>query len=94
MTRGRAFRSVLLLLGWTVVGSAALLGYAATRISAEGERDEQRPADAIVVLGAAQFNGKPSDVFEARLRHAVDLWKPDIATVNGIACEGPFYMLG
>jgi uncharacterized SAM-binding protein YcdF (DUF218 family) len=69
----------VLLLGWSVVGSAALLGYAATRITAQGARDEARPADAIVVLGAAQFNGTPSDVFEARLRHAVDLWKTGVA---------------
>lgn len=70
---------MLTLLGWTLVGSIAVLGYAAVRISAQGDRDEQRPADAIVVLGAAQFNGTPSDVFEARLRHAVDLWKAGIA---------------
>jgi uncharacterized SAM-binding protein YcdF (DUF218 family) len=79
VTRGPTFRSVVLLLGWGVVGCAALLGYTATRINAQGELDEQRPADAIVVLGAAQFNGTPSDVFEARLRHAVDLWKTGIA---------------
>ena len=79
MTRGPAFRNALVLVGWGVVGSAALLGYMATRITAQGQRDEQRPADAIVVLGAAQFNGTPSDVFEARLRHAVDLWKTGIA---------------
>jgi uncharacterized SAM-binding protein YcdF (DUF218 family) len=72
-------RSVVLLLGWGVVGCAALLGYTATRINAQGALDERRPADAIVVLGAAQFNGIPSDVFEARLRHAVDLWKQGIA---------------
>jgi len=74
-----ALRSVVLLLGWSVVGSPALLGYTATRITAQGALDETRAADAIVVLGAAQFNGTPSDVFEARLRHAVDLWKTGIA---------------
>jgi uncharacterized SAM-binding protein YcdF (DUF218 family) len=79
VTRGSTFRSVVLLLGWGVVGCGALLGYAATRINAQGELDEQRSADAIVVLGAAQFNGTPSDVFEARLRHAVDLWRTGIA---------------
>jgi uncharacterized SAM-binding protein YcdF (DUF218 family) len=79
VTRGPSVRSLLLLLGWGVVGCAALLGYAATRINAQGDRDEQRSADAIVVLGAAQFNGTPSDVFEARLRHAVDLWRTGIA---------------
>jgi Uncharacterized conserved protein len=72
-------RTVLLLLGWGVLGSVALLGYMAVRISAQGERDESRPADAIVVLGAAQFNGTPSDVFAARLQHAVDLWKQGLA---------------
>jgi uncharacterized SAM-binding protein YcdF (DUF218 family) len=79
VTRGPNLRGIVLLLGWSVVGCAALLGYTATRINAQGERDEQRAADAIVVLGAAQFDGTPSDVFEARLRHAVDLWKAGIA---------------
>ena len=41
---------------------------------AQGDLDEQRPADAIVVLGAAQFNGTPGGVFEARLEHAVALY--------------------
>jgi uncharacterized SAM-binding protein YcdF (DUF218 family) len=51
----------------------------ATRIAAQGDRDETRPVDAIVVLGAAQFNGTPGGVFEARLQHAVDLWKQGLA---------------
>src|SRR5437763_9768423 len=37
-------------------------------------RDEARPAQAIVVLGAAQYAGKPSPVLHARLDHALDLW--------------------
>ena len=41
------------------------------RIWQQGDRDEQRPADAIVVLGAAQYDGRPSPVFEARLDHAI-----------------------
>ena len=45
----------------------------AVRIWQQGDRDEQRPADAIVVLGAAQYDGRPSPVFEARLDHAVQL---------------------
>ena len=65
--------------GWAIVGAVLLSGYVAVRISAQGERDEHRPADAIVVLGAAQFNGTPSDVFEARLQHAVDLYKAGTA---------------
>jgi uncharacterized SAM-binding protein YcdF (DUF218 family) len=38
-----------------------------------------RPADAIVVLGAAQYAGRPSPVLKARLDHAVDLWKAGLA---------------
>jgi uncharacterized SAM-binding protein YcdF (DUF218 family) len=38
-------------------------------------RDEARRADAIVVLGAAQYNGRPSPVLKARLDHAYELYK-------------------
>jgi uncharacterized SAM-binding protein YcdF (DUF218 family) len=38
-------------------------------------RDEARPAQAIVVLGAAQYAGRPSPVLRARLDHALDLWR-------------------
>src|SRR4051812_1650986 len=38
-------------------------------------------ADAIVVLGAAQYNGHPSPVLRARLDHAADLWKQHYAPV-------------
>jgi uncharacterized SAM-binding protein YcdF (DUF218 family) len=79
MSRPRVLGSLLRLAGWTVVGAVVLSGYMAIRISAQGERDEQRQSDAIVVLGAAQFNGTPSEVFEARLQHAVELYKAGIA---------------
>ncbi len=39
-----------------------------------GELDQARKADAIVVLGAAQYAGKPSPVLKARLDHAVELY--------------------
>lgn len=42
-------------------------------------RDEARQAQAIVVLGAAQYNGKPSPVLRARLDHAADLYKRGLA---------------
>jgi uncharacterized SAM-binding protein YcdF (DUF218 family) len=57
-----------------LVGSVALVAYMAVQISERGKLDERQPVDAIVVLGAAQFNGRPSDVFKARLEHAVALW--------------------
>jgi uncharacterized SAM-binding protein YcdF (DUF218 family) len=39
-----------------------------------GRRDEAVPADAIIVLGAAQYEGRPSPVLKARLDHAASLW--------------------
>ncbi|HEY6057621.1 MAG TPA: YdcF family protein [Candidatus Limnocylindrales bacterium] len=62
-----------------LVGAALLAGFATFRIWQQGERDEQRPAGAIVVLGAAQYGGLPSPVFAARLDHAVELYKAQIA---------------
>lgn len=44
-----------------------------------GRRDEARPAAAIVVLGAAQYEGRPSPVLRARLDHALALWQRGIA---------------
>src|SRR5262249_51171142 len=42
-------------------------------------RDDARPADAIILLRAAQFDGRPSKVLAARLDHAVDLYRRGIA---------------
>jgi uncharacterized SAM-binding protein YcdF (DUF218 family) len=44
-------------------------------------RDSARPAQAIVVLGAAQYNGRPSAVLRARLDHAADLYREKIAPI-------------
>jgi uncharacterized SAM-binding protein YcdF (DUF218 family) len=41
--------------------------------------DERRPADAIIVLGAAQYNGRPSPVLQARLDHALQLYRAQLA---------------
>ena len=43
--------------------------------------DQARPAQAIVVFGTAQYNGKPSPVLAARLDHAVDLYHRQLAPV-------------
>jgi uncharacterized SAM-binding protein YcdF (DUF218 family) len=64
---------------WVIVGSVVVGLYTVYRISSQGDRDERRPADAIVVLGAAQFNGVASDVFAARLDHAVELYEAGLA---------------
>ena len=46
-----------------------------------GYRDDSRPADAIVVLGAAQWNGVPSPLFQRRLDHAIQLYRDGLAPV-------------
>lgn len=52
-----------------------------------GNSDQARPVDAIVVLGAAQYDGRPSPVLAARLDHVVQLWEdgyaPLVVTTGG-----------
>ncbi len=64
-----------------IAALAALAGWGAvlTAIVLFARRDEARPAGAIVVLGAAQYDGKPSPVLRARLDHAVELYRRGIA---------------
>ncbi len=45
------------------------------------QQDQRRPVDAIVVLGAAQYNGRPSPVFRARLDHALALYREGLAPI-------------
>jgi uncharacterized SAM-binding protein YcdF (DUF218 family) len=53
-------------------------------------RDDVHPADAIVVLGAAQYNGRPSPVLKARLDHAFDLYRKGYArTIITTGSYGP-----
>jgi uncharacterized SAM-binding protein YcdF (DUF218 family) len=69
------------------LGATLLVGLATVRIWDAGARDERRPAGAIVVLGAAQYDGRPSPVFAARIDHAVDLfhdgWAPYLVVTGG-----------
>lgn len=62
---------------------AAALGWAAVvvAVALAAARDQTRSADAIVVLGAAQYNGRPSPVFRARLDHAAALYQRGLAPV-------------
>jgi len=43
--------------------------------------DQSRPVGAIVVLGAAQYVGRPSPVLRARLDHAIALWRRGLAPI-------------
>lgn len=79
MNRRLLGRTIVQVLAVALAGLLLLVAYAIYRITAQGGVEEARPADAIVVLGAAQFNGEPSTIFEARIQHAVDLWKEGLA---------------
>ena len=60
-------------------GALIVLAYTTWRIWDQGNQDDGRPADAIVVLGAAQYNGVPSPIYQARLDHAIDLYEEGLA---------------
>jgi uncharacterized SAM-binding protein YcdF (DUF218 family) len=77
----RRVRAVALLL-LAVLGLGALY-YAFTLVQVwyVARQDQARTADAIVVLGAAQFDGRPSPVLRARLDHALDLYEQGLAPV-------------
>jgi uncharacterized SAM-binding protein YcdF (DUF218 family) len=74
-------KNLIRLLAVGVVGVVGVTAFATYRVWEEGQRDDQRPADAIVVLGAAQYDGRPSPVFAARLDHAVALYLAGVAPV-------------
>jgi len=67
-------------------------------IRAEAGRDEARPAGAVVVFGAAEYNGAPSPVLKARLDHAFDLEErrlaPLIITTGGSGGDRQFTEAG
>ncbi|HEX8939941.1 MAG TPA: YdcF family protein [Candidatus Limnocylindrales bacterium] len=73
-TRSGLLRDAVRLCLATLVGGLLVAAYATYRVWEQGARDDARRAGAIVVLGAAQFDGRPSDVFAARLDHAVALY--------------------
>lgn len=75
-----------LVVGAIVMG-VVLVGGTAFRVWQVARIDDYTKADAIVVLGAAQYSGTPSTVFEARLDRAYKLFKagvaPKVITVGG-----------
>lgn len=92
--RGRRRRSRWVTVPVSVV--AALLAIAVltpltvgARVWYQARQDERPRSDAIIVLGAAQYNGVPSPTLKWRLQHALDLYRdgvaPAIVTVGGKA---------
>jgi len=78
-------RRLLRLVGATVLVVALVLGLwvasVAGRVWYVARQDDVKPVDAIVVLGASQYDGTPTSVFAARLDHAAGLWKDGVAPV-------------
>jgi uncharacterized SAM-binding protein YcdF (DUF218 family) len=73
---------------------AAVLINISSGIVRESRNHELHPAEAIVVFGAAQYDGHPSPVFRARLDHGFDLFQrglaPVVITTGGFASDPHF----
>lgn len=70
---------VVRILGLLVVLGLCYLTVTFLQVWWASSQDSAPPSDAIVVLGAAQYDGRPSPVLEARLRHALDLYRRGVA---------------
>jgi uncharacterized SAM-binding protein YcdF (DUF218 family) len=84
--------AIALLLGLTLAVRKVV--QVAGEIQQQSIRDEVQPADAIIVLGAAEYRGKPSPVLGARLNHALFLYlkqmAPRIITTGGAGGDPVF----
>jgi len=74
-----------------LAGLMVAVGCLSVRIGQQATREEAQPADVILVLGAAEYRGRPSQVFRARLDHALELYNrrlaPQIMTTGGAGGE-------
>jgi uncharacterized SAM-binding protein YcdF (DUF218 family) len=80
-----------------VLSATGVLLYLSAQIMSEAGRDEKHPVDAIVVFGAAEYVGRPSPVYRARLDHAYDLFEQGLAPViitTGGAGKDPHFSEG
>ena len=80
-------RAAWVALAAALAGLMVWVGYLSVRIGQQSTREEAQPADVILVLGAAEYRGRPSQVFRARLDHALELYNrklaPQIMTTGG-----------
>ncbi len=71
----------------TLISLLVMIVLLSVRIGQQSTREEARPADVILVLGAAEYRGRPSPVLRARLDHALELYRrrlaPRILTTGG-----------
>jgi uncharacterized SAM-binding protein YcdF (DUF218 family) len=71
---GWAVRALVRIVASIILGTALLWAVSMGAVLLWSEMDQAKPAGSIVVLGAAQYDGKPSPVLKARLDHGIDLW--------------------
>jgi uncharacterized SAM-binding protein YcdF (DUF218 family) len=74
-----ARRIVLGLAGAAILVVVAWVAWVDRQIHYFADRNEARPADAIAVFGAAEYDGRPSPVLKARLDHALALYRERLA---------------
>src|SRR5690349_20881002 len=70
-----ALRAFVRIIASIILGVALLWAVSMAAVLLFSSMDQARPAETIVVLGAAQYDGRPSPVLKARLDHGIDLWK-------------------
>jgi uncharacterized SAM-binding protein YcdF (DUF218 family) len=83
---------------WTaviaVVCIATIVASTVHTIVHDSRQQQLHPADAIIVFGAAEYDGRPSPVLRARLDHANDLYRkglaPVVITTGGAAADPNF----
>src|SRR3954451_13387280 len=75
------FRLVRRVVAVVLVLVVGYVGVTFVQVWLASRRDEAKQAQAIIVLGAAQFNGRPSAVLRARLDHAAELYGKGFADV-------------
>jgi uncharacterized SAM-binding protein YcdF (DUF218 family) len=61
--------------------SVVYVGLTLAQVWRVGADDQARPVDALVVMGVAQYDGRPSPQLRARLDHVVTLWNRGVADV-------------
>ena len=83
-----SFHRLALGMGLAFLVIVAYTAFTYLQVRRVAATDETGPADAIVVLGAAQYNGRPSPVFRARLDHALNLFEEGHANI--IVTTGSF----
>jgi uncharacterized SAM-binding protein YcdF (DUF218 family) len=79
--RSRRVRLILTGLAVVTLGAVLYTGWTYMQVRRFAALDQAGPADAIIVMGAAQYNGVPSPVLQARLDHAADLFGQGYASI-------------